>query len=260
MKLIEKYEFKIFSHILKKYDVEFYHKDRMGILAKRNFKDNFAYIFSTKNSCDAVPMMIALDKKIKKSKIGIDIGANIGITTMWMARHCEKVYSFEPDLDNIKRFNENIEVNNISNVELVQQAVSNENGVATFHLFDSYGHHSLDQNHIAKAKKSVQVKTITLDQFCEEKGIQEIDVLKIDVEGLEYDVLQGSCKKLQSNAIKMIIFEHSPILLDKQGKSKSEVIDYLTKNRYKTYKLDATEVMHDDINNLGQEDLYAICE
>ncbi len=258
IKLIKKYKFKVFSHILKRYNVEFFFRDRMGILTKREFEDNFEYIFSTKNSCDAMPMMIALNEKIQNSNISMDVGANIGITTIWMAKNSKKVYAFEPELNNINRFNENLEVNNINNVKLVQKAVSDREGVATFNLFNSYGHHSLDSNHISKVKEVIQVKTITLDKFCKEKNIKKIDLLKIDVEGFEAQVLKGSKELLRNKSINMIIFEYSSVLLEKQKKDKKEVMNFLHNYDYQIFKLDGTKVNEDNINNLIQEDLYAI--
>jgi hypothetical protein len=47
----------------------------------------------------------------------------------------------------------------------------------------------------------------TLDEFCNEQGIQKIDFLKIDVEGHEYKVLQGASKMIKNKAIRFIQFE-----------------------------------------------------
>jgi len=87
---VDKYLFKMFSYVLKKYNVCFYYQDSMGILTKRNYSDNFEYIFKTKNSCDAMPMMQALDDRIKDLSICMDIGANIGIVSIWMAKKNKK--------------------------------------------------------------------------------------------------------------------------------------------------------------------------
>ncbi len=255
---IENIQFKIFSNILKKYNVEFFYKDRMGILIKRKYDDNFNYMFKTHNSCDAVPLMESLNKRIKNSKICIDIGANIGITTIWMSKNCEKVYSFEPENKNIERFNENLSVNNVNNVELIQKAVSEEEGEAELYLFDSYGHHSLSEEHVSKSINKTIIKTISLDAFCKQNNIYKIDFLKIDVEGHELSVLKGSKILLKKKQISLIAFEHSSILFSKQNKDNQEVIKYLMENDYKIYYLDGNILNLNDISKLGQEDLYAI--
>jgi len=255
---IENIQFKIFSNILKKYNVEFFYKDRMGILTKRQYDDNFNYMFKTHNSCDALPLMRSLNNKIKNSKICVDIGANIGITTIWMARNCEKVYSFEPEKNNIGRFNENLSVNNVNNVELIQKAVSEQEGEAELYLFDSHGHHSLSEKHVSETINRTIIETISLDVFCKQNDIFNIDFLKIDVEGHELSVLKGSKTLLKNKQISLIAFEHSPVLFSKQDKDNQEVIRYLMENDYTIYNLDGNIINIKDISKLGQEDLYAI--
>ena len=71
-KRIDRILFKIFSKVLKKYDVKIYYRDDLGILSAREYSDNFEYIFKTKNSCDAVPMMLALSDKIQKSQLMLE--------------------------------------------------------------------------------------------------------------------------------------------------------------------------------------------
>ena len=255
---IEVIQFKVFSHILKKYNVEFYYKDSLGILTKRKYDDNFNYIFKTHNSCDAMPLMTSLNKKISNSKIGIDVGANIGITTMWMSKNCKKVYSFEPEKQNVERFKDNLSINNITNVELIQKAVSNRKGKAVLYVFGSYGHHSLSSEHLSKPKAAQEVDTITLDDFCSSNNIDEIDFLKIDIEGFELEALKGAKELLKNKKIKIIVFEHSRILFEKQKKDPKEVIIFLLRYNYKIYNLSGETIKLNNIEKLVQEDLYAI--
>ncbi len=255
---LEKIIFKIFKNILKKYHVGFYFKDELGIFSKRHFDDNFQYIFRTGNSCDAMPMMIALTGQIKGSKISIDVGANIGITAIWMAKNSDKVFAFEPEKNNLERLKENLETNHASNVEVIPKAVSNRSGVADLNLFNSYGHHSLSKYHVSKLQGTQRVETVALDDFCYSKNINIVDVLKIDVEGCECEVLQGAMNMLKDKRIKNIIFEHSRILLKKQKKDPKQVIMLLLRHGYKIYKLNHEEVDVSRIENLDQEDLYAI--
>lgn len=79
---------------------------------------------------------------------------------------------------------------------------------------------------LKKKFKSIKVKTNTLDHFCKEKKINEIDILKIDVEGSELKVLEGSKKILHKTHIVQI-----EILQNKKKfqEKKSKVIDLLKK-------------------------------
>lgn len=49
------------------------------------------------------------------------------------------------------------------------------------------------------AKGKINVETGRLDSFCEEKGIRDIDVMKIDVKGAEFSVLGGAEDSLKNN-------------------------------------------------------------
>lgn len=257
---IENIQFKIFSNLLKKYSVEFFYKDRMGILTKRNYDDNFKYMFKTKNSCDAVPLMSALDERIKNSDICIDIGANIGITTIWMAKNSKKVYSFEPEINNIQRFKENISANNVNNVELIQKAVSDERGTLELNILESYGHHSLGKVATSKIVGSQKVDVVTLSDFCKEKDIHIIDFLKVDVEGFEIEVLKGAKELFKNKQIKLIAFEISEVPLISLNKTEKEIFDFFDSVNYKICYLDGTEFNTKKYTKIAHLDLIAISQ
>lgn len=176
---MEKIEFKFFSYILRKYDVDFFYKDQLSILSKRDCKDSFEYIFKTKNSCDAIPMMVVLSSKISGCNICFDIWVNIGITTVWIARSCNEAYAFKPYRQNLERLKENLAVNHVSNVEVISKAVSDNVGQEIFYIRESYGHYSLLPGHVTKVIEKVSIETITLDSFCFENKIDYIDFLKM---------------------------------------------------------------------------------
>lgn len=64
-----------FRNILKRNKVEFYFRDRFGVLSRRDKNNNIEYIFKTKNSYDAAPLMDAL--KDMRFDVSFDVGANI---------------------------------------------------------------------------------------------------------------------------------------------------------------------------------------
>ena len=73
-----------------------------------------------------------------------------------------------------------------------------------------------------------KVKTMTLDNFVKRKKINSIDILKIDIEGSEYELLKGAKNTLKRNKIKIILVE----IIDKKNsyKKKEEKIINLLKN------------------------------
>ena len=73
-----------------------------------------------------------------------------------------------------------------------------------------------------------KVKTMTLDNFVKRKKINSIDILKIDIEGSEYELLKGAKNALKRNKIKIILVE----IIDKKNsyKKKEKKIINLLKN------------------------------
>jgi len=58
------------------------------------------------------------------------------------------------------------------------------------------------------------VRLSTLDEYCAEHGVEQIDLLKLDVEGHELAVLRGGQKMIQEGRIKRIQFEYGPCNID----------------------------------------------
>lgn len=135
---------------------------------------------------------------VKPSNVILDVGANVGYYTLLASVLTgEKgiVYSFELGIENIAYLNKHLILNKIKNVEVIAYAVSDKNGVTTFSGKRSKG--KIDE------KGSTVVKTITLDSFCESRKISSIDIIKMDIEGAEYNALLGA---------KYILTEFNPIL------------------------------------------------
>lgn len=258
LNIIEHYRFfKPFSQVLRKYGIDFYFKDELGILSKRNYRDNFEYIFKTKYSCDAMPMMIVLNSLIENSDVCIDVGSNVGITSIWMAKNSKLVYAFEPEKENRLRFMENVRVNNVHNIKLIPKAVSNKSGYAELNILESYGHHSLGKVTTSKFIKAEIVETTTLDLFCKENDIPIIDFLKVDVEGFELEVFEGAKNLLKNKQIMLIAFEVSKVILDDLGKTSESIIELFDNLDYSVYNLENKLITHKNIYKITQEDLIA---
>ena len=253
----DKFMFLNMSRCLKKYNVDIYLKDEVGII-KRLKTDNFEYIFKTGNSCDAVPMIKALNPKINNLNVSFDIGANIGITTIWLAKNSQKVYAFEPVKSNLERMSENLRINNVINVEIIPQAVSNINGISQINLFESYGHHSLGLTNITKFVNTEKIQVTTLDNFCEKENIDYIDCLKIDVEGFEQEVLEGAKNLLSNKKINLIILEVSQRILNNLNKNPDELFEILNRHNYVLYDLSHNKITRKDFNRIKHADVYAV--
>ncbi len=124
----------------------------------------------------------------KDMKVLVDIGAHIGGTTIIAASLGAKVYAFEPDPDNCDLLLTNLGINEVRHLVSVQNvAVSDKKGHMTLVRNDrnAGGYGSYADGDGLSPRLEVDVPTITLSEALED--IEQIDVLKCDCEGAEYD-------------------------------------------------------------------------
>jgi FkbM family methyltransferase len=97
-----------------------------------------------------------------------------------------------------------------SNIELSDVALSNTVGRSPFYDYGS-ACNSLTSRDLESLQlvRSYDVEVTTLDAWCECRGIDHIDFLKIDVEGYDLAVLEGACRLLSAQAIDAFSFEYA---------------------------------------------------
>jgi FkbM family methyltransferase len=143
----------------------------------------------------------------------LDCGANIGIFTLKYAlSRTNRIISIEPNPLAFNRLKKNIAVNHVTNVTALNMGISSSGGTAKLH----WGHSTLGgsiNEQRDKMENSVDVELTTLDEIVEKYGIKSVDLLKIDVEGSEYNALTAAEKTL--GITKRVILEyHSDDLRD----------------------------------------------
>ena len=153
----------------------------------------------------------------KKDYNLIDVGSNVGIYSLYYAslNLNNTVYSFEPDPSSFNNFLKNISLNNLSNISPFLYALSDKSGIARFNysLFrPGAGAGSLNSEYkFYKARKKISLfnylETRCLDDFFDNELIAGDSILKIDVDGPEFQVLRGAKNGLMSGKIKSICIE-----------------------------------------------------
>jgi FkbM family methyltransferase len=120
----------------------------------------------------------------------IDVGAHVGSSLIAFAKAGWNIWAFEPDPHNRQKLHERVK--NRSNVRVINKAVSAEakTNVAFYSSNVSTGISGLTAFHESH-EESARIDSTTLDIFVSEYQLQEVDFLKIDVEGHEMDVLNG---------------------------------------------------------------------
>ena len=133
----------------------------------------------------------------RAAEVVIDVGAYVGFYAILagLANRSARVLAFEPMPDNAERFERHVELNRLSNVELVHAAVSEEPGEAE--LFHTQSDHPSSTSLVrefmdvhADLTSSV-VPTVALDDFVEERGLGPVSLVKLDIETGEPAALRG---------------------------------------------------------------------
>jgi FkbM family methyltransferase len=149
----------------------------------------------------------------KEGDIVIDIGAHIGrytITSSKQIGNTGKVVAIEADPDNFELLKRNIALNNLTNVLPLNYAVfSTRTRIKLYEQSASAKYNSVMLTRAAKAKNYVEVNADTLDSILKQNGINQVNWIKIDVEGAEFEVLKGSTKTLSSENVSLLIEIHN---------------------------------------------------
>ena len=144
---------------------------------------------------------------LKNFRTCLDIGANIGITTLRFAKHFENVHSFEPLT--YKFLVENTK--DLPNVKTHECAVSNKDGTIEIYpnpknsmlgiIPDKFNKRFIEKRYTGKNAdfkntETVPVKCVTIDSF----NFNDVDLIKIDVEGHILPVVKGMIQTLTNNS------------------------------------------------------------
>ena len=171
-----------------------------------------------------------------------DVGANIGELTLLFSRFVGdgKVHAFEATRSGFAQLAAVCEAARRANVVLNQAAVTDKDGTAPFYVYDeehlswsSLTARPFEEYGIVVAPPQVEnVEGVTLDTYCERHNIKTIDLLKIDVEGAEYQVLRGAQRLLASKRIRCLTFEFGQTTFD-MGNRPEDIERLLSKQGYR---------------------------
>lgn len=187
----------------------------------------------------------------KEKKCVIDIGGHIGLTVMPVAKMLApegRLYVFEPADANRAYLLRNIELNSMSNTEVLSMFVGAEcrDDIEFFESDNDSGLNSMvvrkNKNDFHKALK----KQVSMDNFCAEKRLSP-EVIKIDVEGAEFDVLAGAAGIMMRSRPVIYLSLH-PSHLEMIGRKPEEIHGILERVGYGISNIDGTKVEKFSLN------------
>jgi len=131
-----------------------------------------------------------------------DIGANIGLFSMLVAPYAKKIYAVEPQKDNFESLVKNLDFNGWSKVQPINKAVTNSGEKVKLYLSPNQTAHNIITP-MTQEGKFEEIDSITIEELIKEPA----DLVKLDVEGAEFEILCGKHFKAVAPNIKVIIGE-----------------------------------------------------
>ncbi|WP_299402681.1 FkbM family methyltransferase [Acaryochloris sp. IP29b_bin.148] len=171
-----------------------------------------------------------------------DVGANIGELSLLFSRLVGsegQVHAFEASEGTFNKLTKICQLANRQQIILNQKAVSEKHEILQLYVYDDL-HSTLNSLADRPLKNygidiqpisTEKVEAVTIDQYCHEHNIDNIDLLKIDVEGAEYQVLRGAEQMLKEQRICCCVFEFGQTTFD-MGNNPDELESYLKAANY----------------------------
>jgi len=164
---------------------------------------------------------------IKKEDIVIDIGAHIGLFSLFASQYCKngKIFSYEPIKENYNILKENIEVNKIENIISFNSAVSKQTNKLKIFINSDDSAHSIFESE----KNFIEVDSTTIKSIFDKNKIENCNLLKFDCEGAEYQIIESIPKEYFFKIEKMIIEYH---LANEKPEMYKKLIENLKNNSF----------------------------
>ncbi|MDH5740480.1 MAG: FkbM family methyltransferase [Nitrospira sp.] len=191
--------------------------------------------------------------KDKPSPMCLDIGANIGLMTLNVLAEVPHAHivAFEPGGHQAELLEKNVTVNSLCDrVRVVRSALSNHVGTAEFSIHESR-HASGDgffDTRRAGRTKTMEVPVTTLDSWWQAVGYPHIDAVKIDTEGAELWVLEGS-KAMLDQCRPLVVFELHPKNIRVYPYDAVDILRFFDRHDYSVSTMEGIGVSED---NLGR--------
>jgi len=219
-----------------------WHADLKVMLWPKN--ENSRAIFITGNFEPSEMSWLA--DTLKDEMVFIDVGANIGLYTMFAAKLVGaggRVLAVEPSEREFQRLSLHVALNDLGNVTCLQFAAADETGVGKLKIA---GEEKSGQNTLGKfVTESIEVLRVEtvrmrpLDKVIAEHELERVDVIKIDVEGAELRVLGGLASTIERWRPKLLI-ELAPEALASQNTTPEKLIEWLRDSRYELFEFSHT--------------------
>lgn len=206
------------------------HLQAMGHLYRRAFPIYRPLYFLYKRFSDRRRLSL-LKHLVVPGMVVMDVGANIGFYTSALLLRVGRtghVHCFEPNKTNFAHLSSL--VSHYPNITVNQCAIGSEGGGKLFVNSSSNIDHRLAAPSVGEGmhggRDTVAVDVVTLDDYCDKLG--RVDFVKMDIQGGEYEALQGMLRTFERFPELLLIMEYWPFGLLRAGVEPSEMLELIT--------------------------------
>jgi FkbM family methyltransferase len=153
-----------------------------------------------------------MQQLLKTGDVVYDIGANIGYFALLESTIIGDeghVFAVEPVPFNVDLLRQNIKINRRYNITVYDQAIGSFNGKSKISLSDEMNKCTMSD--LKESDNQIEIKVQTADMFS--RGKDKPTMLRMDVEGYEYEILKGAEKLLASKNLTDVFLELHPSLM-----------------------------------------------
>ena len=191
--------------------------------------DRFLYLFLHRLGVMGKTDKMFFLKSINKGMHVVDVGANIGLYSLFMARCVGpegRVYAFEPEAAMATSLRQSLVLNEIYWTEVYPVAVGAKSGTGKleYHVLN----HGDTWMSINSSPKVIDPDAIPIVSLQDTLRGKKIDLIKIDVQGWEDGVIEGAAQLLETNPNLKIYFEFMPEVMIRAGRSVKRLKEILT--------------------------------
>jgi FkbM family methyltransferase len=193
------------------------------------------------------PMMQkTLETYLTSGSTFVDLGANEGYFTVIGAKQCGadgRVLAIEPQQRLLPVIAENLRLNGVTWASVANIVITDTPGTATIHLAPDTNTGASGLHRTAKYRlPTQQVAARTLGQVLDDERLAHVDLMKVDVEGFEYEALLGSPEVFKQRRVRALALELHPTILADRNKDISHITGMLAECNYRMTDASGTTV------------------
>lgn len=186
-----------------------------------------------------------LSKRLPSFAWAIDLGANMGVYTTFIARYCNSVDAFEPDKHLVSKLEYNLHLNGIGNVTIHAKCISDVTGTVRFETSTA---RNLGVGKIVE--RGILLPSVSLGEFLVKSERRSL-FIKMDIEGAEWLAIKGAQDVLRSwNCRLSILMELHPDEIRRYGGTVEELRSLLEQVGLVVWSLDSDKLL--PVSNLSR--------